>query len=106
MKILLDECVDARLAREITGHDVRTVPQMGWAGVKNGILLGLAQASFDVLVTTDGNLEYQQNLANFNLAVVILKAKTSRLVDLKPLMPRLLAMLSTAARGKATKVTE
>jgi hypothetical protein len=105
VKVLLDECVDARLAREIVGHEVRTVPQMGWTGVKDTVLLGLAEASFDVLVTTDGNLEFQQNLAKFNLAVVVLKAKTNRLADLKPLVPSLLAGLPAASRGKATHVS-
>jgi hypothetical protein len=105
VKVLLDECVDARLAREITGHEVRTVPQMGWAGIKDRPLLGLAEASFDALVTTDGNLEFQQNLAKFDLAIVVLEAKTNRLADLKPLVPALLAMLPTAPRGKATHVS-
>ena len=105
MKILLDECVDARLAREIAGHEVQTVPQMGWAGVKDRVLLGLAETAFDVLVTTDSNLEFQQNLAKFTLAVVVLKAKTNRLADLKPLVPSLLNALPTAVRGKATHVS-
>ena len=58
MRILLDECVDARLAREIVGHDVRTVPQMGWAGTPDGPLLGLAEGEFDAFVTTDRNLPF------------------------------------------------
>ncbi|HEY1067943.1 MAG TPA: DUF5615 family PIN-like protein [Pirellulales bacterium] len=103
--MLIDECVDARLAKEIAGHSVRTVPQMGWAGVADRALLGLAEASFDVLVTTDGNLEFQQNLSQFNLAVIVLKAKTNRLADLKPLVPSLLATLPTAPRGQATHVS-
>lgn len=105
MRVLLDECADARMAGEITGHDVQTVPQMGWAGFPDGILLGLAQASSDVLVTTDQNLEFQQNLARFDLAVVVLKAKTNRLAELKLLVPALLAALPTAAGRKATHVT-
>ena len=60
MKILLDECVDRRLATEIYGHDVNTVPQMGWAGIKNGDLLALAENSFDLFVTVDRNLSFQQ----------------------------------------------
>lgn len=72
MRILLDECIDRRLAKEIEGHEVVTVPQAGWAGIKNGELLALAQQQFDVLVTVDRNLSFQQNLPQFNIAVVIL----------------------------------
>lgn len=63
MKLLLDECIDRRLARELTAHEVKTVPQMGWAGTKNGQLLALAEAEFDVFITVDRNLSCQQNLS-------------------------------------------
>ena len=62
MKILLDECIDRRLAKEIEGHEVVTVPHVGWAGIQNGELLRLAQAQFDVFVTVDRNLPFQQHL--------------------------------------------
>ena len=62
MRILLDECVDRRVAEHITGHDVRTAMEMGWGGVKNGQLLANAQKDFDVLITVDQNLPFQQNL--------------------------------------------
>ncbi len=104
MRILLDECVDARLAREIVGHDVKTVPQMGWAGAPDGPLLEQAEGEFDVFVTTDRNLPFQQNLAKLNLAVIVLEARTNRLVDLKGLVPNLLEALSTAAPGRATRI--
>ncbi len=104
MRILLDECIDARLAREIVGHDVKTVPQMGWAGTPDGPLLGLAEGEFDAFVTTDRNLPFQQNLAKLNLAVIVLEARTNRLVDLKNLVPRLIEALSTALPGRATRI--
>ncbi len=104
MKLLLDECVDQRLAAEIQGHAVKTVPEMGWASFKNGQLLSLAQSDFDVFITVDRNLPYQQSLPKFNIAVVILQAPTNRLADLKPLVPRLLAELQTAPVGQATFV--
>ena len=66
MRILLDECIDRHLARSLTGHEVKTVPQMGWAAVKNGALLGLAEGQFDVFLTVDRNLSFQQNLPRFN----------------------------------------
>ena len=99
MKILLDECVDRRLATHISSHDVKTVPQMGWAGIKNGDLLTLTQHSFEVFVTVDRNLSFQQNLTNYNIAVIILRARTNRLQDLRPLVPELLTSLSSAKRG-------
>lgn len=77
MRILLDECIDRRLAKDIEGHEVRTVPQMGWAGIKNGDLLVRAQDQFDVFVTVDRNLSFQQNLPYFNIAVVVLQAPTN-----------------------------
>jgi hypothetical protein len=104
LRVLLDECVDARLAREIAGHEVRTVSAMGWAGEKDGPLLGLASGVFDAFVTTDRNLEFQQNLAKYNLAVLVLRAKTNRLADLKGLVPSLLTILPTAPAGRATHV--
>ncbi|GJL69951.1 MAG: hypothetical protein NPIRA06_25860 [Nitrospirales bacterium] len=71
MRILLDECIDRRLAKEIVGHEVKTVPQMGWATIKNGELLTLAEDEFDVFLIVDRNLSFQQNLPRFNLAVMV-----------------------------------
>jgi hypothetical protein len=65
--MLLDECMDRRVANEIEGHEVVTVPQAGWAGIQNGELLRLAQAQFDVFVTVDRNLSFQQPLRNLPL---------------------------------------
>jgi predicted nuclease of predicted toxin-antitoxin system len=104
MKILLDECIDRRLAREFVGYEVKTVPQMGWAGINDGQLLVLAAVEFDVFITVDRNLSFQQNLPQFNIAVIVLKARSNRLVDLKPLVIKVIAILSTADRGQATTV--
>ncbi len=104
MKLLLDECIDRKLAREFVGHEVKTVPQMGWAGVKNGQLLTLAEAEFDVFITVDRNLSFQQNLPQFDIAVIILQAPSNRLADLSPLALGALAILATAIKGKATVV--
>jgi len=82
-----------------------TVPQMGWAGIKNGDLLTLAQDQFDVFVTVDRNLFFQQNLPQFNISVVILQAVTNRLQDLQPLVPRLLSVLSTVPKGQVRRVS-
>ena len=77
---------------------------MGWAGKRNGELLTLAAAQFDVLITVDQNLQRQHDLTKYNLAVVVLRANTNRLQDLRPLVPVLLQMLPLAARGIATTV--
>ena len=66
MRLLLDECIDRRLMREFTGYNIKTVPQMGWTGIKNGQLLGLASQEFDIFITVDKNLPFEQNLPQFN----------------------------------------
>ena len=99
MRILLDECVDWRLSRDIVGHDVKTARQMGWVTIKNGELLALAADQFDVFVTVDRNLSFQQNLAAFEIALIVLRARTTRLADLRPLVPELLAAIPVAKSG-------
>lgn len=99
MRILLDECVDWRLSREIVGHEVKTARQMGWTATKNGELLALASQSFDVFVTVDQNLSFQQNVGTWPIAVIVLKGRTNRLADLVPLMSRFLTALDAARPG-------
>jgi predicted nuclease of predicted toxin-antitoxin system len=71
MKILLDECIDRRFAKEMPGHIVVSVPEQGWAGKSNGELLRLAEREFDVFITVDRNLAFQQNVINFDIAVLV-----------------------------------
>jgi hypothetical protein len=104
VRVLLDECIDWRLSRDIVGHDVKTARQMNWASVKNGELLALAADRFDVFVTVDRNLSFQQRLASFPIAVVILHATTNRLADLRHLVPGLLAALESVEPGAAAHV--
>ena len=99
MKVFLDECVDWRLMREIVGHDVNTARQMGWTTIKNGALLALASQQFDVFVTGDRNLAFQQNLEGLSIAVIVLRAHTNRLADLKPLIPDLMVAIESAPPG-------
>ena len=101
MRVLLDECVDWRLGRHIVGHDVKTAHQMGWTTIHNGALLALASQHFDIFVTVDRNLSFQQNLNSFSISVIVLEAKTNRLADLRPLIPKLLAAIETAQPGAA-----
>ncbi len=105
MKLLLDECIDRRLAKDLEGHDIRTVPQMGWAGVKNGELLELAEREFDVFITVDRNLSFQQNLPKFNIAVLVLHAASNRLADLKLLAPKILLTLPSLTKGNAEEIS-
>jgi hypothetical protein len=100
VRVLLDECIDCRLGWEIAGHEVVTVPQAGWAGVANGDLLRLAQEQFDVFVTVDRNLSFQQHLPDFTIAVIVLSAPTNRLKDLRPLVPRLIEALPLVPKGE------
>jgi len=104
VKLLLDECIDRRLGKDLAGHDVKTVPQMGWAGIKNGALLTLAENEFDVFITVDRNLSFQQNLPSFNIAVLVLHATSNRLADLKPLVPKILSTLHTLTTGDAEHI--
>ena len=104
MKVLLDECVDWRLARDLLGHEVNTTRQMGWATIKNGELLALASKYFDAFVTVDRNLSFQQDISAFKIAVVVLRAKTNRLADIRPLVPDLLAVLPDLKPGTSTSV--
>jgi hypothetical protein len=105
MRILLDECVPRPLRRELAGHDVRTIQEMGWAGKKNGELLALmAGASFEMLLTVDQNLRHQQNLAASGVAVVVMVAPTNRLADLLPLIPGVQAALSGIKAGDCVEI--
>ncbi|GCL36943.1 MAG: DUF5615 family PIN-like protein [Sphaerospermopsis kisseleviana] len=105
MKLILDECIDRRLTQEFIGYEIKTVPQMGWAGTKNGKLLALIEKEFDVFITVDRNLSFQQNLSQFNIAVVVLQAKSNRLMDLKPLVPKILDILSTVIKGQSVVIS-
>ncbi len=106
MRVLLDECLPRRLKQELPGHDVRTAPEMGWASKRNGELLQLAEREFDVFLTVDRNLQHEQNLASFDIAVIVLVARSNRLDDLRPLMTRVRESLSIAKRGKALVIED
>jgi len=104
LRVLLDECVDRRLAVDIQGHDVKTVPEAGWAAFKNGELLTRAEHEFEAFVTVDRNLPFQQDLSRFSIAVIVLRARSNRVTDLRTLIPDLLAKLPIAKRGEVTWV--
>jgi hypothetical protein len=104
MRVLLDECVPRKLRRELPGHDVKTVAEMGWSGTKNNAFLRLAAAQFDVLLTVDQGIPYQQNLPGLDLALVIVRAPNNDINDLRPKMPEVLRVLEVIQPGQVVHV--
>jgi predicted nuclease of predicted toxin-antitoxin system len=105
MRILLDECVPRPLKRHLPEYDIQTVTEMGWAGTKNGELLKrMQQAQFTILLTTDQNLRYQQNLQQAGVAVVVMRAAKNRIPDLLPLLPQVREALATIVPGQVIEV--
>lgn len=104
MKLLLDESLPRRLKSLFVGHDVRTVPEVGWQGLENGELIRLAAPEFDVFVTADQNLQFQQNLAGVDIGIIVLAAVTTRLDDLRPLVPHALQAIESIRPGDAIRV--
>lgn len=105
MRILLDECVDQRLRLVFAGHECQTAGYAKLSGLKNGILLAAAEsAGFEVLVTTDQMIPYQQNLSVSRISILILCAPTNRLADLKRLVPAMLQALDSIAPGQAIRI--
>jgi hypothetical protein len=94
MRILLDEDLPRRLAALLVGHEVSTVQRSGWSGIKNGDLLERAAVGFDVFMTMDRNLEFQQNLAALPIAVLVAEAITNRMEHLAPMVPAILKELN------------
>lgn len=105
MKILLDECIDQKLRLAFDEHDCQTAAYAKLAGLKNGALLAAAEgAGFEVLITTDQEIPYQQNLSGRRIAILILCAPTNRLKELLRLVPRVLDALLTIAPGEVQRV--
>ena len=105
MRLLLDESLPRGLKRHLSTHEVATVPEQGWAGKSNGELLRLAEGEFDAFLTADQNVEYQQNLHSYGIAVVVLAAPTTRIQDLEPLIPAVLSALETTKPGEVVRVS-
>jgi hypothetical protein len=104
VRVLLDECLPRQLKRHFPGHQVNTVPEMGWAGIKNGPLMRLMESTVDVFVTIDGNLQYQQNLSATRLAFVVLAAPDNTVETLAPLMLQVLAALHSLQPGMLVRI--
>jgi predicted nuclease of predicted toxin-antitoxin system len=105
MKLLLDECIPRKFKNELANHDCRTVPEEGMAGKKNGELLSLAEKSaFEVFLTLDRGLQYQQNLQHKTIAIIVIRSKSSRLADLLPHSVEILRVLGSIRQGELVKV--
>ena len=104
MRVLLDECFPRGLRKDLSEHEVKTVREAGWAGIKNGALLQRAARQFDVLLTVDRNLEYQQNFAGAALAVIVIDAPSNDIDVLRPFMPAVREAVKTAKPGTITHV--
>jgi hypothetical protein len=105
MLLLLDECIPRPLKRDLVGHDVRHVVDMGWSSKRNGELLRLMLAEhFEALLTVDQNLELQQNLRASGIRVVVVLARTNRVKELRPLVPQMLRALDRVMPGESIRV--
>ncbi len=98
--MLLDECVPRKLERELAKHEVLTVTENGWSGIKNGELLALAEAEFDVFLTVDQNLSFQQKLKGFDIGIILLIAKNNRLRTL----PEVLEAIGKTKAGDLVRI--
>ncbi|HEX8152269.1 MAG TPA: DUF5615 family PIN-like protein [Thermoanaerobaculia bacterium] len=100
MRILVDECVDWRLLRDLTAYEAKTVKQLGWEHAADRLLLSVAAREFDVLLTVDKDLPAEQNIASLDIAVVVLRGRTTRLANLRELLEPLYQVLQTIRPGE------
>jgi len=100
VRILFDECVPRRLKRFLPNHIVTTVPEAGWSGIKNGELLKLATGKFDVFLTVDRNLSFQQNLTGLPLPIIVIHSASNKLADLEKFVQGLAELLTTSLPSK------
>lgn len=105
MRVILDECLPRRLGLELSGHIVSTVQGAGWAGISNGKLLARIAGNYDVFITVDKNLPAQQRTAALSFGVIVLRARSNQLADLRPLVPQVLAVLADLRPGQVVQVS-
>lgn len=99
-RVLFDEDVPRQLRRDLPDFEIQTVAEMGWAGLKNGELLSRAEKVFEVFVTADRNLRFQQNLAKFSIGIVVLAAGSTKLEALRPLVDEIRSAIVTVQAGQ------
>ena len=101
MRILIDACLPVQFKHQISWENVKTTRELGWHKMKNGDLLKIAEKEFDVLITMDKSIPNQQYLSKYRIGVIILRAKTNRLVDLLPFVSEIINQLSNVEPGVA-----
>jgi predicted nuclease of predicted toxin-antitoxin system len=104
VRILIDECLDWRLCRALLTHECSSVRNVGWRSLRNGELLEEAEKMFDVFLTGDRNLRFQQNVCKLKLAIIVLEARSTRLDDTLPLIPQVLTALITIQPGQVIRI--
>ena len=104
MRVLLDENLPVDLTAELADHEVATITGLGWRGIKNSELLHRAQERFEVLVTMDRNLEFQQNIAGLELSIILVLARSNRMVHLRPIVPAILEAIEAVQPGELRRV--
>jgi hypothetical protein len=104
MRLLLDEHLPIGLSAELHGHAVDTVSGRGWTGIKNGELLRRMTGQYDVLVTMDRSIEFQQRLSTLPFGIVLVRARSNRIQDLRPLVPSILSALDAVSPGRIQRV--
>lgn len=104
MRVLLDECVNPRLARILAGHEVSTVAAEGWKGIKNGSLLALAGQTFDVLVTLDRGIEHEQNRSAWRMGVVVVRTIHQDMASLRQIASQIKSAIRNCGRGPIVTV--
>ena len=104
MRILLDECVHGELKKNLTSSSVKTVPEMKWRGIKNGELLRLASENFDVFITSDKNIEYQQSTKTLPLPVIIIATRGNMWQDIEHVIPKIELLLDSTLNNEFYKV--
>ena len=107
MKIPLDECVTKKLKQVLREDEVYTVTEMDWSGIKNGKLLSkVANEGFDLLLTIDKNMEYQQNIVAYPVIVDVFDVMRNKIEEYLPLIDLFYQQLSTMEKGKVYKITD
>jgi predicted nuclease of predicted toxin-antitoxin system len=105
MRVLIDECIDERFRNYLPGHDCQTARYAGLAGLRNGEILAAAEtAKFDVFLTADQGIEYQQNLTERVIAIIVFRTKSNRLKDLLPHIPACLAHITSIRSGQVVRI--
>lgn len=106
MKILLDENIPRHLTKELEEHDVTTVQKMGWSALENGALLNKAQMTFDVMITADKNIEFQQHLPGFNIAIIVIRVYRRDIKHILPLVPQIKNALQRISMHEVVVISE